>query len=856
MSPGLLQNVSIQRKLTLVIMATTGTALLLISGAFVAYDLKTFRESLVDNLRTWAEAIGGQSAAALEVGYETDVTQFLESWKAPAHVAVAAIYRFQPANLFGKPYRRADHATVVPPPVPNPFPSVDQHQFEGDYLVLWHPIHSSQDLVGAVYLQYDLREIHDRLVRYAGTTALFSLLAAAVAYLLSSRLQRVITRPIFHLAQTARAVSAEKNYAVRAVKHGQDELGQLIDGFNEMLTQIQERDAALQKAHDELERRVQERTRELQLEIVERERAEAALQQQLTRISLLNDITQAISERQDLESILHVVLRQLEEHLAIELGLVGLFEPATGLLTVAAVRARSAPRLAGLELREALTIPLEESGLGMCRHGETVYVPDTRRLDAAWLRRLAAVELFSVTAVPLMVENRLFGILAVARSGRAAFSSREGEFLRMLSEHVALAAHQARLHAKLQSAYNELRQTQQAVMQEERLRALGQMASGIAHDINNALSPAVGFAELLLQSDLNLSVTSKKYLQNIKTAGDDVIHIVARLREFYRRREEREPLFPLNLNEVVEQVIDLTRPRWRDIPQGRGLMVEVGSELDPDMPPLVGIESEIREALTNLIFNAVDAMPGGGAVTIRTRAAGRSPRGHTDYFRKHVVVEVSDTGTGMDEETRKRCLEPFFSTKGQRGTGLGLPMVYGVMERHEGQIEIDSELGKGTTVRLIFPLHERAPDRRPAAPPVRVAGPLRILCIDDEPLVRELLKEILQFDGHLVHVADSGQAGVDAFRAATKQGRPFEVVITDLGMPHLDGHQVAGILKRESPGTPVLMLTGWGAFMTDSGQPSPDVAGILSKPPRMNDVREALARVAGKPAVPFEAGRS
>jgi signal transduction histidine kinase/ActR/RegA family two-component response regulator len=434
----------------------------------------------------------------------------------------------------------------------------------------------------------------------------------------------------------------------------------------------------------------------------------------------------------------------------------------------------------------------------------------------------------------------------VARLKPEGFSPEECEFLRTLSEHVALAGHQAQLHSDLEKAYNDLRQTQQTVMQQERLKALGQMASGIAHDINNALSPVVGFADLLVRTETTLSQNGKKFLQYIKTAGEDIAHIVARLREFYRRRDEREAFHSIEINQLAQQVIEMTRPRWRDIPQSRGVMVEMHTDFATELPQLTASESEVREALTNLILNAVDAVPHGGSITVRTLSQGWD---FTDakQIPAQVVLEVSDTGIGMDELTRKRCLEPFYSTKGKRGTGLGLAMVYGVMERHEGNIEIESAVGKGTTVRLIFPVRKPEIAEIVADGENHVASArLKILCIDDEPLLRELLKELLEREGHQVEVKDGGQSGVAAFRASCELGHPFDVVISDLGMPYLDGRQVASAVKRESPGTPVILLTGWGAFMKGEGDVPAQVDGILSKPPRSSEVREVLQRLVRK----------
>jgi CheY-like chemotaxis protein/anti-sigma regulatory factor (Ser/Thr protein kinase) len=373
------------------------------------------------------------------------------------------------------------------------------------------------------------------------------------------------------------------------------------------------------------------------------------------------------------------------------------------------------------------------------------------------------------------------------------------------------------------------------------------MASGIAHDVNNALSPVIGFADLILKGDYGLKPEAKKYLGHIRTAGEDIAHIVARLREFYRTREVNESLQQLNLNSLVEQVVDMTRPRWRDIPQSSGITIEVETVLAPDMPRLAGIESEIREAITNLVLNAVDAMPHGGRITIRTQALRNDGTGNGGKSPVKAVIEITDSGTGMDEETRKRCLEPFFSTKGKRGTGLGLAMVYGVMERHGGSIEIQSEVGKGTTFLLFFPVRSNVVAAEPEKDTAASVEPMQILCIDDESLLRELLKEILERDGHEVVLSDNGQSGLDEFRIASERNRPFDLVITDLGMPYIDGRQVARTIKLESPRTPVVMLTGWGAFMKEDGSGPVEVDGILSKPPRSREIRDMLRKFsAGK----------
>ena len=462
----------------------------------------------------------------------------------------------------------------------------------------------------------------------------------------------------------------------------------------------------------------------------------------------------------------------------------------------------------------------------------------------------AVLQLFiAVSMIVLVLEEVRYKNEQVLAEIAAVRSEKEALQVKVLSteEQCRSLYDQVRLTEGLQKAYEELRRTQHVVVQQERLRALGQMASGVAHDVNNALSPIVAYSELLLSTLPDLPEVSKHYLQTINQAGGDIAQIVARMREFYRRRSDAEQLTPVNINKVIEEVIELTRPRWRDLSQRQGVSIDVQCELEPEPFLLRSDAGELREALINLVFNAVDAMPQGGTITFVTRSISGPVSEASGASERQLQVEVKDNGIGMDEKTRQHCLEPFFSTKAQRGgTGLGLAMVYGMIQRHDGMIEIDSAPGRGTCVRLIFPVQEPSPQTvRGASPQVKPKRSLHILCIDDDAQVRQLLDDCLTHFNHRVMVASGGEHGMELFRTAMLKNQPYEVVITDWGMPDVNGYEVARTIKAESPKTPIIMMTGWGTMMKEDGETASELDAVVGKPPNMQELNDLLLRIAG-----------
>jgi signal transduction histidine kinase/ActR/RegA family two-component response regulator len=788
----------IRRTLMRMILLSSGAVLVVTTLAFCAYEFLTFRQTSVQQLQILSRAIASNSTASLAFDNAEDAAGVLTAFKADPHIVAAALYDSQ-GKVFAT-YPQGLAASRLPARLGTGY------SFGRSALIGFQPVAEGSRQLGTLFVESDLDAMYARFRLYGMIILLVSGLSLSLAFLISRRLQHRLLQPILALADTTRAVSERQDYTVRAVRTGNYEFDLFTDTFNQMLTQIQQ--------------------------------SEGKLRDQLGRLSLLQHITRATGERQDLASIFRVVLGSLELDLPIDFGCFLLHDPIAQSLAVSALGNIDRQFADDLGLAEHMQVPIDQNGLSRCVAGELVYEPDVLQVSFPFPQRLASVGLRSVVFAPLIVENQVFGILVCARRAAEAYSSGECEFLKQLSEHVALASHQARLYGALQQAYDDLRQSQQAIMQQERLRALGQMASGIAHDINNAISPVSLYTESLLEREPNLSERTRSYLTTIQRAIEDVARTVSRMREFYREREVQLTLERVEINRAVRQVVELTRPRWSDLPQQRGLMVDLQTELTDPLPEIMGAENEIRDALTNLIFNAVDAMPTGGRLSVRTRqtlnadGAGR------------ILVEVSDTGVGMDDDTRRRCLEPFYTTKGERGTGLGLAMVYGMVQRHSAELEIESAAGQGTTVRLNFPAYTSSiVSVERFTQSVVVSRRLRILLIDDDPLLTKSLQDTLQEDGHQVTSTAGGQAGIDAFAAALQRGDCFDIVITDLGMPHVDGRKVALSVKALSSTTPVVLLTGWGQRLIAENDTPHHVDRVLAKPPRLHELRAALAEL-------------
>lgn len=400
------------------------------------------------------------------------------------------------------------------------------------------------------------------------------------------------------------------------------------------------------------------------------------------------------------------------------------------------------------------------------------------------------------------------------------------EFQRETKKNKAVEASLRQSNMQLSDALTKLKELQQCIIRHERLSALGQLASGIAHDINNALMPVVGFAELILEDKtiINDKTILKKMLVDILAGAKQATTVVGKLKSFYRRDGSLN-FTDIDCNQLINEVCELTKPRWAEGMAAQGKRIEVKTNIK-DTPSLKADARLLTDALVNITLNATDALPTGGIITLTVAEKDGS-----------AIFTVQDNGLGMDEHTRDRCMEPFFTTKGPQATGMGLAIAYGSVRRHAGHIEIASQPGHGTTVTISLPLQmneEQIPAHDPGtAPQLR---PLKILVIDDEANARSALETILKPGEHQITLATNGSEGLKIGLESD-----FDVIITDRAMPDMSGDEVALAISEQKPDLPIIMVTGFGEMMKEQHHKPVGVARIISKPVESLTLRWALS---------------
>jgi signal transduction histidine kinase/ActR/RegA family two-component response regulator len=429
------------------------------------------------------------------------------------------------------------------------------------------------------------------------------------------------------------------------------------------------------------------------------------------------------------------------------------------------------------------------------------YVSMVVVLDGRWLVHLTGADTPDLTAA-------LFNLLLVNLVGAVTG---------------VLAAAYRRSRRQLVGANRDLERAHYRIVEAERVRAIGELSAGVAHHLNNLMAVVLGRIQLALRcADDTTHVT--RNLEIAERGLLDASEVIRRMTALSVGQALPE-VVPVDLNALVQEVLELTRPRWESEAQMRGLAIE--ARLEPGrIVSVAGDPAGLREVLMNLIFNAIDALPQGGRILVRTWV-------DADM----VACSVSDNGVGMEAAVQQRAMEPFFTTKGLRCTGLGLSVSYGIIHRHGGTLTIDSADGRGTTITLRLRPSASAPPAPPHAPVPTVAA-RRILLIDDDAAVLGALGDMLTLEGHRVLSAGSGPDGL----ARLDAGQTVDVVLTDLSMPGMTGWEVARAVKSRYPALPVGLITGWGEEQRSRFQDGAVADFVLGKPIRREALAAALAQ--------------
>jgi signal transduction histidine kinase/ActR/RegA family two-component response regulator len=544
---------------------------------------------------------------------------------------------------------------------------------------------------------------------------------------------------------------------------------------------------------------------------------------QKRKFAALLTASRAVLTTLELDRILETIAHEARKVIEVDECVVFVLDEKAGVLVPAACDVQ--------DFRDevmALRLPLGEGVTGnvaLTGRGEIVNsaMDDPRAVQVPG----TPVEQSSLLCVPLLVREKVAGTVTLTRMGERHFQDEDLELASLFAGQCSAALANARLYEESRRAYRELHEAQSQLVQSAKLNALGEMAGGVAHDFNNILAAILGRTQMLLQQVSDPG--QRRQLEVVERAALDGAQAVRRVQEFTRLRQD-EDFAALDVREIVQGVLDLTRPAWEAESKRRGVRLEVALDLRAGQP-VVGNAAELREVFTNLVLNALDAMPWGGTLTVSSTDAG-----------SEVGIAVTDTGVGMDSETRAHVFEPFFTTKPVKGTGLGLPVADGIVARHHGRIELVSESGQGSTFTVWLPA---AATRQAGAEAARSAAVprLRILAVDDEEAVLQVLRDLLVLLGQDVEIALGGREGLGRFAAGG-----FDAVFTDLGMPDVNGWDLVRTIKAQSPDTPVVIVTGWGVQIEARVLRARGADCVVPKPFSLEDVRRALEQIGQRPA--------
>jgi len=562
-----------------------------------------------------------------------------------------------------------------------------------------------------------------------------------------------------------------------------------------------------------LKRKIAERGEFFQHQLA---RTQSRFEERVRELSAVRRIIDALKYIQEPRRVFEGIINTVIDETNAENCSLMLLDNDTGELLVKAARSQTDTKSRYYD-PENLPVSRFKRGEGIAgwvaENGEPVSIADiskdTRFLDATQ----AIGPIGSILCLPLRLDGHIVGVINLSHPRPHVFTDEDERLMMLIADQVAIALNSVQLfedthklnnvlarevdratfalqttNLDLQNEIAEREQAEQELIRTQRLRAVGELAAGVSHNLNNIITGIWGPAQILLRSTRDPHLLRQTEL--INTFAERAADLVARLHQTTRMTEDTE-LQIINVNDIVHEAIETTRPRWKDEPESRNITNHITTTLS-DAPMIRGAASDLYDALVNLIFNAIDAMPQGGELSLATQIIDQT-----------VQITVTDTGDGMDDETRQKVFEPFFTTKTDVGRGLGLSTVYNTITRWHGHLAVNSTLGQGTTFMITLPLCTEKPE--PQKPVVSTSPGKRghILIVDDEPAITEILLAVFQ-DEHDVDIAENGNKALEHMKTNT-----YDVALLDLGMPGMSGDVLAGELKKINPHLSIILTTGW-----------------------------------------------
>jgi PAS domain S-box-containing protein len=760
-------NLPLRSKLLLVMMLTSTAVLALAVTVFSVNEWLGLRGQARQDLETQAQILAFNLSSTVAFNDVARARNTLEVLRNHPQYELAGVFNEHGELLAGLTNGSPGSSLAWPRMLPvGVQPSAGR-------LAIYQPLVQEGEIVGTVYLQtasseFDLTKARFR--RYLELAAIVLLTCWLLAFTLAYRLERVVSGPILHLLATTREVTGHRDYSVRARSYGRDELGQLIEGFNEMLGEIQVRDAALRQARDDLELRVGERTVELQHEVVERRRIEAALADEKERLAVtLRSIADAVvaTDREGRVALFNAVAERLTG-----------WSAADATARVLSEVLRFEPSSTGPAVPDPVLQVLE--GGGTTELGERIL----RNIHGAPPRRISS------TGAPIRDRaGQIVGVVIVMRD----------------------------ITEQYRAAQEGLRTS--------KLESVGLLAGGIAHDFNNILTAILG----------NVSIARGQIPRESRVATA----LLAAEKACIRASDLTRQLLTFSAGgtpvKQTASLAEIIRETTSFVLHGSNIALDIA--LDDDLWPVEIDVGQISQVLHNLTLNALHAMPAGGRLTVRgSNVVVEVQPGQSLRPGRYVSLTVADTGRGIPPEHLARVFEPYFTTK-QQGSGLGLATAYSIVRKHEGDISVQSEPGRGTTFQLrLAAVQGSVPSERETdALPLHGSG--RILVMDDEQPIRQMLESMLCSLGYEVQTAPDGAEAVRLYRQARADHRPFDAVILDLTVPGgLGGRETLQALRTLDPLVRAIVSSGYSADPVLARHRDYGFAAMVAKPYRLEDL--------------------